>query len=131
MTSDSNQLRLHIGCRSEPFRWESKSSARFVTGPATCREELPARTGEPSAVVSHDKQQVVGILMLLLLLSCVSCVFPCSLHVSPRWLFGCGVSKCDLRQGKEPTGIDVSGWKQLHVLDNFGGWACNSIVSSS
>jgi hypothetical protein len=38
----------------------------------------------------------------------LSCVFPRSLHVSPLGKFGCGVSKCDLRQGKEPTGIDVS-----------------------
>jgi hypothetical protein len=52
---------------SEPFRWESKSPARPATGPATCREELPARTGEPSAVVSHRKHQVVGIMLL----SCV------------------------------------------------------------
>jgi hypothetical protein len=46
---------------------------------------------------------------LVLLLLMLSCVFPRSLHVSPLWKFGCGVSKCDLRQGKEPTGIDVSG----------------------
>jgi hypothetical protein len=56
-TPDSDKLRLHVGCRSEPFRWESKSAARFATGPATCREELPGRTSEPSAVVSRREHK--------------------------------------------------------------------------
>jgi hypothetical protein len=110
MASDSDKLRLHIGCRKRAFPLGKQIACALCYWPSHLPGGTPRENGRTLGCRFTRRASSRGNVLLLsyAVLRCPALLrlpapSPC---VSPRWMFGCGVSECDLRQGKEPTRID-------------------------